>query len=116
MSKEKRTLKAIRAALARNDQKAYAVPYANLQFLLRFQEPTAYHAGIYGWNFDEYDFGNISIFTGYRLLPGTKIPSKILNEYEHKAEKLLHERTSYESAKQAIDALLAEFLQEIQTL
>lgn len=35
-------------------------------YLLRYQRPVAYNAGVYGWNYDLYIVDGIAIVTGYR--------------------------------------------------
>lgn len=45
----------------------YAVPYADLQNVLIFEDAVAYTCGIYGWNSDIYPMGgNTYISMGYR--------------------------------------------------
>lgn len=53
-------------AIEQNYYKIIKVGYCNLQYLLQYEEPVAYTSGVYGWNADVYDFGNIAIVTGYR--------------------------------------------------
>ena len=40
------------------------VDYCELQSLLNLISPSAYTSGVYGWNADVYDFGDIAIVTG----------------------------------------------------
>lgn len=47
--------------------------YCELQHLLRGTQPVAYTCGIYGWNYDVYEVHGITICTGYRNMPGTRL-------------------------------------------
>ena len=57
--------------------------YCKLQYLLRNHEPTAYTCGVYGWNFDVYEVYGVTICTGYRGMPGTRLQG--VKEYEQMA-------------------------------
>ncbi len=70
--------------------------------------PVFYNAGIYGWNYDVYDFSdyrNIAIITGYR---GTNC--KTLN---HKKMKKLYKRFSELKRESARKKLISNFLDNI---
>ena len=54
-----------------------------LQYLLRGVDATAYTAGVYGWNYDVYTVGGLTICTGYRGMPGSRLER--CEEYEKKA-------------------------------
>lgn len=41
---------------------------------------SGYNAGVYGWNWDSYPIGAFYVMTGYRNLPGSRIPSEIVQE------------------------------------
>lgn len=62
--------------------------YCDLQCLLSYETPRAYCAGVYGWNFDVYEFNGVAIATGYRGMPAknSKADYKLIREYETKAE------------------------------
>ena len=57
--------------------------YCDLHYLLSNHEPTAYACGVYGWNFDVYEVYGVTICTGYRGMPGTRLQG--VKEYEQKA-------------------------------
>lgn len=40
--------------------------YCALQSLLSIKNRVGYNKGVYGWNFDAFDFGGIGLITGYR--------------------------------------------------
>ena len=79
--------------------------YCELQTLLNYERPIAYSAGVYGWNFDVYEFDGVAIATGYRGMPSQNSLSnyQLIKEYNGKAEgKSCEERK----------ALLKEFIQK----
>ena len=44
------------------------IGYCDIQNITRFLNAQAYTAGVYGWRADFYEFGNVSISTGYAPL------------------------------------------------
>ena len=63
MSKQKTTKKAI----MNNYRKVIRLGYCEATYLLRYQEPRFYTAGVNGWNADIYQAEyNTAILTGYR--------------------------------------------------
>lgn len=58
-------LKATRKNITNNFRKIYLIDYA-YGFL---PEPFAYNSGIYGWNWNAYDLGNICLVEGVRHFP-----------------------------------------------
>ena len=76
--KHKTTARAIR----QNYGTIIRVGYCDLQHLLRDERPTAYAAGVYGWNFDLYDIDGVAICTGYRGMPGVDAPYELVKEYD----------------------------------
>jgi hypothetical protein len=79
--------------------------YCDLQCLLSYKSPVAYSAGVYGWNFDVYEFDGVAICTGYRSMPekNTKADYKLIREYEALAQG----KTAAEK-----DQLINEFIQK----
>lgn len=59
--KEKITLKQLRNMFG----KRIAIGYCDASYLLKFEEPIAYTAGVYGWNNDIYATDGVAIVTGY---------------------------------------------------
>lgn len=86
--------------------------YCDLQALLNYEEPIAYSSGRYGWNFDVYKIGGHYITTGYRGMVGERANNTEL--YEKKAEQILYKSgLEYDDKKRMINALLAEFVQQM---
>lgn len=99
--------------------RAVSVPYCSLQTLLRYRSPIAYNAGVYGWNYDVYDFRcefstNICICTGYRGYPGIPVDSDIYTKYEAKAKEIIYGDSPYQIQKANLDHLIRDFLDEIE--
>ena len=110
--KHKTTQKAVKG----NFSKVFAVSYCGLSDLLRFEESRAYTCGVYGWNADIYDFGGVAIVTGYRPF-GQDIPATIVRKYEEQARAIGGDYSRlYEDRREAVGALVVEFLKELQTL
>ena len=82
--------------------------YCELQSLLSIKNRVGYNKGVYGWNFDTFDFGGVGLITGYRTR-GADI------ELAREFCKYWNERASnanYEERKQ----ILNEFERELQKL
>lgn len=100
--KFKTTQKAIRNGYRR----VFAVGDADLQYLLTFENPMAYNSGVYGWNCDIYDFGNIAITTGYRPF-GESLPYELVEEFNLRAKDILTDsKLEYTERKKLILSLL----------
>lgn len=71
-TKYRTTAKAIRDAMKAGTP-TVALGYCELQRLLGCADPEAYTAGVYGWNFDVYRLGGLTICTGYRGMIGAGV-------------------------------------------
>lgn len=88
----------------------YFCGYCDLQYLLRYQEPFGYNSGVYGWNYDAYFVGGMTICTGYRNMPGKSLEK--CGEYEEKARAILENHNlKYEEQRELVNALLDEFIE-----
>lgn len=83
--------------------------YAEISTLLQMHPANAYTCGVYGWNFDVYEVGGVTICTGYRNMPGERL--KHCKEYEKKARELwsFENKLSYNEKCEAAEKLLKEF-------
>lgn len=70
-TKYRTTAKAIRDAM-KAGAPTVALGYCELH-LLGCADPEAYTAGVYGWNFDVYRLGGLTICTGYRGMIGADV-------------------------------------------
>ena len=75
-TKYRTTAKAIRDAM-RAGTPTVAMGYCELQRLLGCADPEAYTAGVYGWNFDVYRLGGLTICTGYRGMIGADVDTTV---------------------------------------
>lgn len=84
-----------------------SIGYCGLQSLLSYENPIAYNKGVYGWNFDLYDFDGVAICTGYRLAPSknSKNDYSIVKKYE----ELSKGKTQEEKRK-----LITQFINEMR--
>lgn len=90
-----------------------AIGYCGAQFLLRFQNPTFYNAGVYGWNNDIYTNlpNDTCIVTGYRNLRGIHPDYDLLKEYENQAERIACDwDIPYEERVEKVNDLLKQFI------
>lgn len=109
--KFKTTAKAIR----QSGGKIISINYCGATHLLRHHSPIAYTCGVYGWNFDVYTINGVTICTGYRGMPGKSVDYRILDKYEKAARAIEEEwgKRTYEEEKEAVEALLNAFLEEV---
>lgn len=95
----------------------YKIGYCNLQFLLRFNDPFAYSAGVNGWSCDYYRIGGafdgVIISTGYDPI-GHKVDYNIIKEYNEKARAINDNyNLPYEQREAKVKQLLNEFISVI---
>lgn len=84
--------------------------YCSLQNLLYYHSPTAYTAGVYGWNFDVYELDGLTITTGYRGMIGPT--AHHVEEYDQKAKGYLEaSRIDGDEKREAVEALLKSFIE-----
>jgi hypothetical protein len=87
-----------------------SIGYCDAQYLLKYKEPFAYSAGIYGWSCDYYQIGNKCISTGYQPI-GINVNYTKLESLENKAQKIVfNNELKYDDKVSQIDALLDELL------
>lgn len=103
--------KTTRKAVVHGSDRLVYAPYAKLQYLLHYHDPVAYTCGVYGWNFDVYEIGNLTICTGYRGMPGRRANN--IDEYEKRASEIYHSDVkSFEEQEAEIERLLTEFCEQ----
>lgn len=82
--------------------------YCELQSLLNTKSRIGYNKGIYGWNFDAFDFGGVCLITGYWTRGADiKLAMEFCEYWNERAKN-----ATYEERKQ----ILAEFEMELQSL
>ena len=81
--------------------------------LLMELRPFGYNSGVYGWNYDAYQFNGIIVCHGDRHMPG--VHCDFLRDYEKKAADVYRKeyrdsgKISYDVMVEKITALRAEF-------
>ena len=103
--KRRVTMKSMRTA------NTYAVPYCVIQRLLKFQEPFAYSAGVYGWNCDYYKINDVVICTGYRPV-GKQVKYDLCKKWEGEAKNV--SSLPWAEQEEATQQLLMQFVEEIK--
>ena len=79
-----------------------------LQTLLNMKNPVGYNKGVYGWNFDVFDFGDVGLITGYRTRGAdVKLSMEFCKQWDKRAKN-----ATYEERKQ----ILVEFERELQRI
>lgn len=82
--------------------------YCELQNLLTYHSPASYTCGVYGWNFDLYDIDGVAICTGYRNMPGKRVPN-LVRKFDNAAMSV---HGTYEERRDATEKLLREFIEK----
>ena len=97
-----------------NFYKIVKIGYCDAQYLLAYKKPFAYTSGVYGWNADFYEVGNVCISTGYRPI-GENVEYELLKKLEREAQVIYLEYTlSNETREKMIDELLNKLIKKIQ--
>ena len=110
------TIKSIR----QNWGKVYRCGYCDLQYIMRYEEPTFYNSGVYGWNCDVYTHPgkDIAITTGYRNMTGKMIPEELIHKYSEVAKEICKDTfaKSYDEIKSALDRNRENFWNELENI
>lgn len=96
----------------KNFENIICIPYCDAYYLLALHIPQAYTCGVYGWNANVYDLGNVVIVTGYRPFGNITPDAGRLREYERRAKNLFIDYCSKEREIK-MQALLDEFIDEM---
>lgn len=82
--------------------------YCELQSLLNMKSRVGYNKGVYGWNFDAFDFGGVGLITGYRTRgEDIELAREFCKRWNERASNATHEERKQ---------ILAEFERELQRL
>lgn len=105
-------IRATRKELRQSAYMALAVGYCDLHYLLRYEQPFAYVAGSYGWDFDAYLFGDILVTTGYRGMIGYSIPCEAIREIESKAKNIVEDcGIAYDEKRKMLHEMATAFFE-----
>lgn len=94
--------------------KRIAIGYCDASYLLKFEEPIAYTAGVYGWNNDIYAVDGCAIVTGYRSLCGNiNYNRSRVRDYDEKAHEIICDNSiDWETKKVKVKTLLDSFIMQ----
>lgn len=92
-----------------------------LYYLLKFTEPVAYTSGVYGWNADIYDLGNVAIVTGYRSFGNISPDYDIVEKYNKLGKEIYEEKHNpskdwneeREEQEKRLNQLIQKFIEEV---
>ena len=116
IKKEHITIKKVRNYWKKN----FRCGYCELEYIMRYKEPTYYNSGVYGWNCDIYtDYKtDIAITTGYRNMTGRQIPEELIEKYNKVAKNIIADSVSasYEEVKEALDQNRRNFFNELNNI
>lgn len=111
-------IKTTRKQLTKAFSRIFYCGYCDLQNIFYLKSPSFYNSGLYGWNYDCYDCGNIAITTGYRGMFGKRIPLELIEKFDKKALKVLDKMfgESYDKKRAELEKIQDEFLKALKAL
>jgi len=92
------------------------IGYCNAQFLLKFENETAYSTRAEGWACDYYDVNGVLISTGYAPLESknTYCNYDLVKKYDDQAREIICNYShNWEQQQEQVKALLNEFIAEV---
>lgn len=105
--------KTTQKAIKENFSKIICIPYCELQYLLKYENPIAYTVRREGWAADIYDMGRgVAIVTGYAPFGKIRPSYELREKYEKEARKICY-NYSYEEARKALQELPKKFVEEV---
>lgn len=107
----KMKMKTTKKNMKESYDKILKIGYCDAQYLLQFEEPTAYSTRAEGWACDYYDIDGTLISTGYAPI-GESVDYKTVKEYEEKAREIIRNDEVYEDKKIKVNELLKEFISQ----
>lgn len=92
--------------------------YCSLQHLLNFEEPRAYSTRAEGWACDYYEVDSVCISTGYAPITSKNVKKdyEMIQRYEEQARAIAHGEMDIDHKREAITALLHQFIKEVTAL
>lgn len=113
--------KTTKKAVQSNYRNIIRLGAVELYYLLKFTEPVAYTSGVYGWNADIYDLGNVAIVTGYRPFGNISPDYKIVEKYNQLGREIYEEEhdpakdwnEEREDQENRLNQLIQKFIKEV---
>lgn len=83
---------------------ALCVGYCGAVYLLEGMPADGYTDGVYGWNYDVYEFDGVVICTGYRRMKGIWTPEsqELVKQYNDRARRVVESRAADWNVKRSI--------------
>ena len=108
----------MKTKITRNELKRYyndviRIGYCDAHYILYYDNPQFYNHGVYGWNYDVYDFGDIAICTGYNPVGNIKPNYEIVRKYDDMARPIVKGTDSYAVKAEKVRALRDEFIMKV---
>lgn len=81
-------LKTSKAVIKDGYFRILSIGYCDAQYLLNYERPFAYSAGVYGWSCDYYDIDGVCISTGYSPLASKNMKHdyELIRAYDNNAK------------------------------
>lgn len=108
-------LKTTKANLKSNYNRIISIGYCDAQYLLQYENPFSYCAGVSGWSCDNYEIGGVLISTGYSPISSKNADKDYAKmcEYEAKARAIVCDGyMAWEVKKERVTELLMQFINE----
>jgi hypothetical protein len=108
--------KATKSQMRTGYNRIISIGYCDAQYLLHYENPTAYSAGNLGWSCDYYDIDGVLISTGYSPLSdkNAKHDYDTIRDYDKQAEKIVCDyNAKYEDKQEKVKQLLREFVKAV---
>ena len=106
-------LKTTNKEIKANFYKTIKIGYCDAQYLLSYKKPFAYTCGVYGWNADFYEIGNICISTGYAPI-GESVNYDLLRSLEDEACKICNNyNLDWDTKNKQLDLLLHKLINSV---
>ena len=98
-----------------NYYRILGIGYCKAQYLLNYETPESYCAGVYGWSCDNYNIDGILISTGYSYINNKNMKNidyETLKSYDDKAcEIACNTDIDYKIKRDMIRSLLIEMIE-----
>ena len=104
--------------ITRNEMKKYyndiiRVGYCGAQYILYCDKPQYYNRGVYGWNYDVYNFGDVAICSGYRPIGNVSPDYDIIRKYDDMAKLIVLGNDSFDVKVEKVQSLRNEFIERV---
>lgn len=81
--------------------------------LLQYLDCKMYNCGVYGWNYDLYEYKDVALLTGYRNIPYNVRSITLENKYNKLYNEIDKSKYNYNELKEIVYELLDYYIEEI---